>query len=75
MDNGLPLHERIMITLHLWMCKYCRRFKKQMLLLSKAARHVEYFSGDGDRALGLSMEARERIKKNMAAAFTDYSRG
>ena len=75
MDQILPLHERMMISLHLWMCKYCRRFKKQMLLLSKAARLVEFSTGDAESTITLSLEARERIKKNMAAAFTDFSQG
>ena len=71
MDQSLPLHERMMIALHMWMCKYCRRFKKQLLILSKAAQFAELSSGDADQTLSLSQEARERIKKNMAAAVTD----
>ena len=71
MDQTLPFRERLMIMLHMWMCKYCRRFKKQLLILSKAAQFAELSSGDADQTLSLSLEAKERIKKNVAAAVTD----
>ncbi len=64
-----------MITLHLRMCKYCRRLKKQMLLLSEAARLDKFSTGDVDQSTVLSLEARERIKNKLAAALTDFTRG
>ena len=31
-----PMWVRLMITIHLLMCKYCNRFKKQLLIIKKA---------------------------------------
>jgi len=38
MDRILPFHQRMIIRLHLQMCKYCARFRDQMLLIRKALR-------------------------------------
>ena len=37
MDRKLPLHRRLLLAAHLFMCKYCNRFKKQLLILRNAA--------------------------------------
>ena len=36
LDHKLPLQERLMIAMHLAMCRYCSRFKKQLLLIRSA---------------------------------------
>ena len=71
MDDHLPLHERMMIAVHLWMCKYCRRFKKQMLILRNALRLTDLPGEDEDRSLYLPIEARERIKLSLREIHTD----
>ena len=63
MDRTLPLHERMMITIHLWMCKYCNRFKNQLLVLRKAVRQVELPEMDTHLALSLPQETCGRIKR------------
>ena len=63
MDRTLPLHERMMITIHLWMCKYCNRFKNQLLVLRKAVRQVELPEMDSDLTLSLPHETSVRIKQ------------
>ena len=61
MDRKLPLHHRMFIRMHLMMCKYCARFRQQLLLLRKASR-IDELAGDApDPALSLSMEARVRM--------------
>ena len=65
LDRILPLHERMMITIHLWMCKYCNRFKNKLLILRNAVRQQELPAEDSDVASSLSEETRERIKQAM----------
>jgi hypothetical protein len=65
MDRNLPFHHRLFIRIHLMMCKYCARFKKQLLMLRKLSR-LETTSGeDMTPPIVLSMEAREKIKKSL----------
>ena len=63
MDRVLPFHQQMMIRLHLLMCKYCARFRDQMLLIRKALRTGE----DPDEEPGPSdasfAEPRQRIKQ------------
>lgn len=61
-DRSLPLHERLMIRLHLMVCKYCARFKKQLVIISRAIR-AEDGSATGFEESVLSSDARERIKR------------
>ncbi len=65
MDQALPLHERMMISVHLWMCKYCRRFRDQMLILRYALRLADLPGDDADPSLSLPKEIGERIKQLM----------
>jgi hypothetical protein len=63
MDRVLPFHQQMMIRSHLLMCKYCARFRDQLLLIRKAIRSEE----DPDEALKSSepsfSESRKRIKQ------------
>ena len=65
MDRALPLHQQMMIRFHLLMCKYCARFRDQLLLIRKALRTGE----DSDEKPGPSdasfAEPRERIKQRL----------
>ena len=65
MDRKFPLHRRLLITTHLLMCKYCNRFKKQLLIL----RHAVDLENIHEEVLGrypsLSKETREQIKQAM----------
>ena len=63
MDASLPAHHRVMITLHLLMCKYCNRFRKQLLFIRKAVRIDKPAADDPCRTASLSKATRERIKK------------
>ena len=66
MDQTLPLRERMMIFVHLRMCKYCKRFKDQMLIIRYALQLTEPATGDDtDPSLSLPKEIRERIKQTM----------
>jgi hypothetical protein len=61
MDKTLPLHHRIMIRMHLVMCKYCSRFKRQLLIIRAACRHLTQPLEKIDPAVTLPMDARRRI--------------
>ena len=65
LDRKLPLYQRIGVRIHLLMCKFCSRFKKQLLFLRETIRlHVER-SKDTELSTKLPPEARERIRKSI----------
>ena len=68
MDRGLPLHQRMFVRIHIMMCKYCHRFRKQVLLLREMSRFAQSFGEAAGTALTLSDEARDRIKSSLNAA-------
>jgi hypothetical protein len=67
LDRKPPFWQRIQVRLHLLMCRFCARFRKQTLFLRDAARHYLMAVEDTGTAanIGLSPEARERIKRSL----------
>ena len=65
MDRKFPLHRRILMAAHLFMCRYCSRFKKQLLILRNAAGCADIHEEDLGRYPFLSKETHERIKQAM----------
>jgi len=63
MDAPLPGHHRLMITIHLLMCKYCNRFKKQLLIIRQAVRIEKPAEDDPCQTASLPKATRERIKR------------
>jgi hypothetical protein len=65
MDRVLPFYQQLMIRFHLQFCKYCARFRDQLLLIRKAIRNEE----DSDEVLRTSetsfSEPRERIRQTL----------
>jgi hypothetical protein len=68
MDRGLPLHQRMFIRIHIMMCKYCYRFRKQLVFLRQIGRFSLSLGEAAGSALILSDEARKRIKNSLNAA-------
>jgi len=65
LDRKLPLYQRIGVRIHLLMCKFCSRFKRQLLFLRETIRlHVER-GEDTELSTKLPPEARERIRKSI----------
>ena len=62
MDRKLPLFKRLVVWLHLRMCKYCRRFEQQLLKLRQISRHINQHIERLDASISLSDEARERMR-------------
>ncbi len=65
MDRCLPLHQRMMIRMHLAMCRFCRRTSRQMQCLRDIARDPRLQEAGMDESVSLSPEACERIKENL----------
>ena len=65
MDRTLPIHHRMLIRMHLLMCKYCARFKRQLALIREICRSEELMPGASDELGVLSEKACERIKNSL----------
>jgi hypothetical protein len=63
LEQGVPWRKRIGMQIHLMMCEYCSRFKRQMLFLRRLSRLMPEDPAEGTPdAPHLSDEARRRIK-------------
>ncbi len=64
LDHSLPLPKRVGVWLHLMICKWCRRYGRQIRFLRAAAHeHPEDLTGAVPQKL--SPEARERMKRKL----------
>jgi hypothetical protein len=64
LDTKLSLSKRFGLSLHLLICKWCRRYGKQVRFLREAAHeHPENLAEAVPQKL--SAEARERIKQRL----------
>ncbi|GBC59589.1 hypothetical protein DENIS_0528 [Desulfonema ishimotonii] len=63
MDRKISLRRRTGMWIHLLMCRYCFRFRKQMLMLRRISRLEDEIHADGGSSPpALSSEARARMK-------------
>lgn len=65
MDIQLPYFHRIAIEMHLLMCQYCARFRRQLIMLRKMSRHIDGNQSGAESISKLSKESKERIKKSL----------
>ena len=66
LDHKLPFRQRLGLRIHLLLCKWCRRYGKQITFLRGAAHeHPEEMAEPAPQKL--SDEARERIKRRLKA--------
>jgi len=67
LERKLLLWQRVQVRMHLLMCRFCSRFRKQTLFLRDAARHYLMAVEETETATsaGLSPEARVRIKQSL----------
>ena len=63
MDASLPLYQRMAVWMHLLMCRYCVRFRRQLIILRKMSWHVDSDPPDTDTAVRLTTEAKERMRQ------------
>jgi hypothetical protein len=64
LDRPLSVSQRLGLRLHLLICKWCRRYGKQLRFLRDAVHdHPEEVAASTPRSL--SPEARERLKQSL----------
>ena len=65
MDRPLPLGIRLKMRLHFLICKWCERYKNQLLFLRQALRRnpTELESEVAASSRSLSPEAKDRLKR------------
>jgi hypothetical protein len=63
LDQNLPLRLRIGVKMHLLMCRFCSRYRRQMLFLRDIIHHYSARVEDTSPTASLPPEARERIKR------------
>jgi hypothetical protein len=64
LDRALPLHGRLILKMHLFVCMRCTRYLKQLKLMRAAIRGKSAkILSEEPAANTLSNEARERIKR------------
>jgi len=68
MDRRLSLGRRIAVRIHLVMCKFCSRYRRQILLMREVARHYteEVEPSEPFASVYLSAETRKKIKHFIA---------
>lgn len=62
LDRRLPFFKRLLLRVHLRMCKYCHRFERQLVQMRAISRHINQHLNTLDTPESLSDEARERIR-------------
>ena len=67
MDGSLPPGKRIGVHIHLFMCLFCARYKRQLLLIRETVRRLASLEETpGGLFPGtLSEDARERIRQSL----------
>ena len=62
MERTLTRPERIGLRLHLWICRACRRFRRQILLLRRLMHGLAQEDPPEDSAPGLTEDSRARLR-------------
>lgn len=63
MDRSLPLGQRLSLWAHFAMCKWCKRYKQQLLFIRRALReNPDRLIGQEPQAV-MSPEVRERLRQ------------
>jgi ABC-type branched-subunit amino acid transport system ATPase component len=63
MDRTLPWGQRISLWAHFLICKWCTRYRQQLLSIRRAMRQQPDKLLGQEPSAGLSPEARERLKQ------------
>ena len=73
MDRELPFYQRVLMRMHLLMCKYCARCREQFEAIRAASYHEELHGKELDDSRTLSNDGRERLKKFLKNHLTGTS--
>jgi hypothetical protein len=71
MDEPLGLADRLALRAHVLICRSCRRFRRQLLRIRRAARSRALDPVDSIDRATLSPQARDRIARALRGAGTD----
>ena len=65
MDRSLPIGKRVGVRLHLFLCTFCARYRRQLHLIRDTVQRIVAAEGVPGELSGaaLSEEARERIRR------------
>ncbi len=68
LDRDLPFRQRVGVRLHLMMCRLCRAYEKQVLLLRQFIQlYGKQMDHTGSSAEHLSEGAKQRIKHKLSS--------
>ncbi len=62
MDDPLPLRIRMGIRFHLMMCRFCRNYRKQLLIISRIMQSSDARNASGDFSRRLPDPIRQKLK-------------
>jgi hypothetical protein len=71
MDRALPFYQRVLMRLHLLMCKYCARYREQLETIRAASRYEQRHGKELDDSQALSNDGKERLKEFLKNHLTD----
>ena len=63
MDHRLPISQTVEMKMHLFMCKFCSRFRNQVMSIRQAIRDNAELAIDDKNHGILCQEAKDRIKQ------------
>ena len=63
MDEPLTLGQKLRLRWHLLICKYCRRFQRQLFWIQNVLQRRLEMTSEEIKEVHLSNEAKERIKR------------
>lgn len=68
MERPLTIRERILLKLHLWVCAWCQWYMEHLYLMRDTLKHPQFEESvlEPPGSPGLSVEARERIKRKLS---------
>jgi hypothetical protein len=74
MERELPLLTRLRMRLHLLLCPPCKRYARQVTFMHDALRDLfQDLRDEVPGTVGLSDEARQRLKASLRAGLSDHS--
>lgn len=68
LDRQLPLSQRIGLRFHLLMCRFCSRYRRQLLQMRELMRRIGDNTEKSQSAEDLPVKARQRIQRALAGA-------